>query len=60
MEKINIASAQYINGEDGNQCGILITIGEKEIIVPLDSDNRHYAEIMRQVDADELTILQAE
>ena len=32
----------------------------KIISVPLDLDNRHYAEIMRQVDAGTLTIQEAD
>ena len=32
----------------------------KLISVPLSEDNRHYAEIMRQVDAGELTIAAAD
>jgi len=36
--------------------GINITIDEIVCTVPLDPDNTDYAEIMRQVDAGELTI----
>jgi len=35
-------------------------IGGQEMSVPLDPANRHYAEIMRQVEAGDLVILDAE
>jgi len=39
---------------------IKATIDGIEMSVPLDPANRHYAEIMRQVDAGELTIADAD
>ena len=56
---LEITSAQYaqINGE--NVC-VNTTIDGQELSVPLDPANRHYAEIMRQVEAGELTIQEAE
>ena len=60
MENMNITSAQYYNDMNGNQSGIKITIDGTEMSVPLNSANRHYAEIMRQVAAGELTIADAE
>ncbi|MDP6585756.1 MAG: hypothetical protein QF535_13960 [Anaerolineales bacterium] len=39
---------------------IKITIDGIVMFVPLDPANRHYAEIMRQVDAGELTIAPAD
>ena len=58
---MNIESAQYLTDEikDGN-VGIKATIDGTEMFVPLDPANRHYAEIMRQVDAGELTIADAD
>jgi len=35
-------------------------IESQEMFVPLDPANRHYAEIMRQVEAGELTIADAD
>ena len=57
MNEMNITSAKYLNDEikDGN-VGIQATIDGVEMSVPLDPANRHYAEIMRQVEAGELTI----
>ena len=57
-----ITSAEYILNEakDGNGTVIKATIDGTEMFVPLDPANRHYAEIMRQVDAGELTIADAD
>ena len=59
MEQMNITSAQY-NADEGKNTGIKATIDGIEMSVPLDPANRHYAEIMRQVEAGELTIQDAE
>ena len=56
---MNITNAQYYNDLDGNQSGVKATIDGVEMFVPLDPANRHYAEIMRQVEAGELTIQEA-
>jgi hypothetical protein len=57
--ELNITSAKYI-AKDGISSCIEIVINEKTMSVPLDPANRHYAEIMRQVEAGELTIQEAE
>lgn len=44
----------------GEITSIKATIDGVEMFVPLDPANRHYAEIMRQVDAGELTIADAD
>ena len=59
MENVNITSAQY-NAYKGENVSIQATIDGQELSVPLDPANRHYAEIMRQVEAGELTIQEAE
>ena len=56
---MNITSAQYIAPEGVND-SIKATIDGTEMSVPLDPANRHYAEIMRQVEAGELTIEDAD
>jgi hypothetical protein len=56
---MDITSAQYTNGINGNQSGIKATIDGTKMSVPLDPANRHYAEIMRQVEAGTLTIQDA-
>jgi len=62
MNDIKITSAQYMNDPftEASNAFIKVVIDNEESIVPLDPDNRHYAEIMRQVDAGELTIAAAD
>ena len=61
MDNMNITAAQYqVNELSGNNCAIKATIDGTEMSVPLDPANRHYAEIMRQVDAGTLTIQDAD
>jgi hypothetical protein len=60
MEKnMNITTAQYV-AEDGANIDIQATIDGQEMFVPLDPANRHYAEILRQVEAGTLTIAAAD
>ena len=56
---MNITLAQYIANE-GENASIQVTIDGIQMSVPLDPANRHYAEIMRQVEAGELTIQDAD
>ena len=64
MNEMNITSAQYINDVMGNDikqnASITATIDGITMSVPLDPANRHYAEILRQVEAGTLTIADAE
>ena len=61
MESMNITSAQYLKHlMTGDTTAILATIDGITMSVPLDPANRHYAEIMRQVEAGELTIQEAD
>jgi len=58
---MNITNAQYMNYIDTDEvCSIKATIEGVEMFVPLSSSNRHYIEIMRQVDAGTLTIADAD
>ena len=61
MNEMNIESAQYvadiISGENGS---ITAVIDGVTMSVPLDPANRHYAEILRQVEAGTLVIQEAE
>jgi len=56
---MNITLAQY-TALDGINESIKATIDGTETSVPLDPANRHYAEILRQVEAGELTIQDAD
>ena len=60
MNEMNITSAQYLTGISGEACTVRATIDGKEKSVPMDPANRHYAEILRQVEAGTLTIAEAE
>jgi hypothetical protein len=61
MYNMNITSAQYqLDALSGNNSSIQATIDGTEVSVPIDPDNRHYAEIMRQVEAGTLTIAEAD
>ncbi len=61
IDNMNITSAQYISDPMTNEVSsIRATIDGQELFVPLDPANRHYAEIMRQVEAGELVIQEAE
>ena len=58
---MNITSAQYVADDiTGDNVAIKATIDSTVYRVPLTSDNRHYAEIMRQVNAGTLTIQDAD
>ena len=60
MDNMNITSAQYALDIDGNNTAIQATIDGQELSVPLNPANRHYAEILRQVEAGTLTIADAD
>lgn len=59
MDSMNITSAQYI-ADNGSNISIQAVIDGETRYVPLDPNNRHYAEILRQVQAGTLTIAEAE
>mgnify|MGYP003122308849 FL=1 len=56
---MNITSAQYYSEDDIN-VSVVVIIDGKELSVPLDPDNRHYAEILKQVKEGTLTIKDAD
>jgi len=65
MEAMNITSAQYRHSRSGDEIveensTIIASIDGVEMTVPVSEANRHYAEIMRQVEAGTLTIQDAE
>ena len=57
---MNITTAQYVDDMNGNNSCIKATIDGQEMSVPLDPANRHYAEILKQVEAGTLTIQEAD
>ena len=61
MDNMTITSAQYIvDLDDSTNVSIKATINNIALVVPLDPANRHYAEILRQVEAGTLTIADAD
>ena len=61
MNKMNITEAKYLKDMVTEQVDtIKATIDGEEMFVPLAEGNRHYDEIMRQVEAGELTIEEAD
>ena len=59
MNEINVTSAKYVLHNNVNDHIDAVIDGET-MSVPLDPANRHYAEIMRQVEAGDLTIADAD
>jgi hypothetical protein len=60
---MNIESAQYTTGmmdSDNTNTGIRATVDGQEVHIPLDPANRHYAEILKQIEAGTLTVAAAE
>jgi hypothetical protein len=60
MNEMIITSAQYDTDENNNNICVNATIDGVAMSVPLAAGNRHYDEIMRQVEAGTLTIQEAE
>ena len=61
MNEINIIEAQYqVDSVSNEATNIKAIIDGVEMFVPLAAGNRHYDEIMRQVEAGTLTIQDAE
>ena len=62
MDEINITVAKYYKSPNmlGDATTIKATIDGQELFVPMVEGNRHYKEILRQVDAGTLTIKAAD
>lgn len=57
---MEITNARYFQLYDGVNTSIEATINGSEVSVPLVPGNKHYDEIMRLVEAGELTVQDAE
>ena len=57
--ELNITSARYF-AFNGENTSIIAEINGTQMSVPLDPANRHYEEILRQVEAGTLTIEDAD
>ena len=61
MNNMQITSSQYFSNTLSNEVSsIRATIDGQEMFIPLDPANRHYAEIIRQVEAGTLVIQEAD
>tara|TARA_R100000781_G_scaffold103072_1_gene66643 strand:+ start:330 stop:521 length:192 start_codon:yes stop_codon:yes gene_type:complete len=62
LNELEIKSVKYYTDLDGEtNIGIIMTLIDDTVFyVPLSQDNTHYNEIMRQVEAGELTIEEAD
>ncbi len=61
MNEMIITSAQYLSDPiNGGNSSIVAVINGDTLYVPIFSSNRHYDEIMRQVEAGTLTIADAD
>ena len=56
---MGITNAKY-EAFEGSNVAIKAAIYGDEVVVPLDTANRHFAEILRQLEAGELTIADAD
>ena len=59
IDNMTIENCSYFQDKEGNILAVEATINGDAMSVPLDPANRHYAEIMRQVEAGTLTIAEA-
>ena len=55
-----ITNAKYNNNAQGTNVSVQATIDGVEMSVPLDTANRHYEEILKQVDDGTITIAEAD
>jgi hypothetical protein len=62
MEVLEITSAQYTKGDEPNDpiYGVDVVVNGVRMSVPLDPANRHYAQILHQVEAGSLAIQAAD
>ena len=55
-----IENAKYNKDTNDVNCSVKATIDGSEMFVPLDTSNRHYAEILKQVADGDITIAEAD
>ena len=58
--EMNITDAQYMRYDEDSNVSIIATIDGQVLGVPINPENTHYAEILRQVEAGDLTIAEAD
>ena len=55
-----ISNAKYYKDFNDVNCTVNATIDGADFSVPMDTDNRHYAEILKQVADGDITIAEAD
>ena len=55
-----ITNAKYIQDLEGENVSLKATIDGAEMFIPLDTANRHYVEILKQVADGDITIAEAD
>ena len=54
-----ITNPKYLEGDSGTNESVIATIDSVELTVPMDTANRHYVEILKQVANGDITIAEA-
>jgi len=57
---MEITNAQYRLDDNSENCQVRATIDGQVMFVPMDANNMHYAEILKQVADGDLTIADAD
>ena len=57
---MKIENAKYVEDDNGNNMNILATVDGVDLCIPMDPNNRHYAESLKQVADGTLTIADAD
>ena len=57
---MKIENAKYVEDDNGNNMNVLATVDGVDLCIPIAEDNRHYAEILKQVADGTLTIAEAD
>ena len=57
---MKITNAKYFQGDRGFNESVIATIDGVETTVPMDTANRHYEEILKQVADGDMTIAEAD
>ena len=59
MENTNFINAKYV-AKDGEVTCVKTEVADRVLVIPLDPANRHFSEIMRQVEEGTLVIQEAD
>ena len=57
---MNILQAKYVKNDRGEKDSVRVSLENEELSVPMDTANRHYAEILKQVADGDITIAEAD